>query len=120
MTALSATVGTGILPALQPIAIGGPGALFWMWVTGLVGMATKYSEAILAVKYRKRMPMAPGRRTDVLHQQGVALQRAKTLGVLLPFCCGERFGIGNMVQSNSVAHALKAVSASQTGLQGSY
>ena len=53
MTALSATVGTGnIAGVATAIAIGGPGALFWMWITGLVGMATKYAEAILAVKYR--------------------------------------------------------------------
>ncbi len=54
MTAMAATVGTGnIAGVATAIALGGPGALFWMWVTGLVGMATKYSEAILAVKYRE-------------------------------------------------------------------
>ncbi|HHJ51677.1 MAG TPA: sodium:alanine symporter family protein, partial [Caldithrix abyssi] len=54
MTALSATVGTGnIAGVATAIAAGGPGALFWMWVTGLFGMATKYSEAVLAVKYRE-------------------------------------------------------------------
>ena len=53
MTALSATVGTGNIAGVAiAIAVGGPGALFWMWVTGLVGMATKYAEAVLAVKYR--------------------------------------------------------------------
>ncbi|MGD9189702.1 MAG: alanine:cation symporter family protein, partial [Desulfobacteraceae bacterium] len=53
MTALSATVGTGnIAGVATAIAAGGPGALFWMWITGLVGMATKYSEALLAVKFR--------------------------------------------------------------------
>jgi AGCS family alanine or glycine:cation symporter len=53
MTALSATVGTGnIAGVATAITAGGPGALFWMWVTGLVGMATKYAEAVLAVKYR--------------------------------------------------------------------
>ncbi len=53
MTALSATVGTGnIAGVATAIAAGGPGALFWMWITGLVGMATKYSEAVLSVKYR--------------------------------------------------------------------
>ena len=53
MTALSATVGTGnIAGVATAIATGGPGALFWMWVTGLVGMATKYGEAVLAVKYQ--------------------------------------------------------------------
>src|SRR5690625_7678195 len=53
MTATAATVGTGnIVGVATAIAIGGPGALFWMWVTGLVGMATKYSEAFLAVRFR--------------------------------------------------------------------
>jgi AGCS family alanine or glycine:cation symporter len=54
MTALAATVGTGnIAGVATAIATGGPGALFWMWVTGLVGMATKYAEAVLAVRYRR-------------------------------------------------------------------
>ena len=55
MTALAATVGTGnIAGVATAISAGGPGAIFWMWVTGLVGMATKYAEAVLAVKYRRR------------------------------------------------------------------
>eukprot|EP01029_Cantina_marsupialis_P008629 TRINITY_DN20387_c1_g1_i2.p1 TRINITY_DN20387_c1_g1~~TRINITY_DN20387_c1_g1_i2.p1 ORF type:complete len:149 (+),score=23.44 TRINITY_DN20387_c1_g1_i2:48-494(+) len=55
MTALAATVGIGnIVGVATAITFGGPGAVFWMWVTGLVGMATKYSEAILAVKYREK------------------------------------------------------------------
>ena len=53
MTALAATVGTGnIVGVATAIGAGGPGALFWMWMTGLVGMATKYSEALLSVRYR--------------------------------------------------------------------
>ena len=57
MTALSATVGTGnIAGVATAIVSGGPGALFWMWVTGLVGMATKFAEALLGVKYRIRGP----------------------------------------------------------------
>lgn len=54
MTSLSATIGTGNIAGVgTAIAIGGPGALFWMWCTALVGMATKYAEAVLAVKYRE-------------------------------------------------------------------
>ena len=54
MTALAATVGTGnIVGVATAIASGGPGALFWMWMTGLVGMATKYSEAVLGVRFRE-------------------------------------------------------------------
>ncbi|HDY86514.1 MAG TPA: sodium:alanine symporter family protein, partial [bacterium] len=53
MTALAATVGTGNIAGVgTAIALGGPGAMFWMWVTGLVGMATKYSEAVLGIRYR--------------------------------------------------------------------
>ncbi|MDX1352120.1 MAG: alanine:cation symporter family protein, partial [Thiomicrorhabdus sp.] len=54
MTAMAATVGTGnIAGVAAALFIGGPGAIFWMWITALVGMATKYSEAVLAVKYRE-------------------------------------------------------------------
>ena len=54
MTALAATVGTGNIAGVSTaVALGGPGAIFWMWITGLVGMATKYSEGYLAVKYRR-------------------------------------------------------------------
>ncbi len=53
MTALAATIGTGnIVGVATAVILGGPGAVFWMWVTALFGMATKYAEAILAVKYR--------------------------------------------------------------------
>ena len=57
MTALAATVGIGkIVGVATAITLGGPGAVFWMWMTGLVGMATKYGEAVLAVKYREEGP----------------------------------------------------------------
>ncbi len=111
MTALAATVGTGnIVGVATAIAAGGPGALFWMWMTGLVGMATKYSEALLSVKYRV---------TDELGEQsggpmyylaeGIANRRlGKGLGWLFAlFASIAAFGIGNMVQSNSVADALR-------------
>ena len=62
-TALAATVGVGnITGAALAIGLGGPGALFWMWVTGLLGMATKYSEALLGVKYRRRDARGHNRR----------------------------------------------------------
>ena len=57
MTALSATVGTGNIAGVAvAVVVGGPGAIFWMWMTALVGMATKYAEAVLAVKYREVDP----------------------------------------------------------------
>lgn len=110
MTALAATVGTGnIVGVATAIATGGPGALFWMWMTGLVGMATKFSEALLSVKFRvtdergeqcggPMYYLANGIKWPVL---------GKTLGWLFAlFAVCASFGIGNMVQSNSVAHAL--------------
>jgi len=106
MTAMSATVGTGnIAGVATAIAVGGPGAMFWMWVTGLVGMATKYSEAVLAVKYRvtdEEGSMNGGPMYYISNGLGW-----KKLGALFAvFAVFASFGIGNMVQSNSVADAL--------------
>jgi AGCS family alanine or glycine:cation symporter len=108
MTALSATVGVGnIAGVATAIAVGGPGAVFWMWVTGLVGMATKYSEAVLAVKYRevdKFGTMSGGPMYYISKGLGM-----KWLGMLFAvFAAIATFGIGNMVQSNTVADALEA------------
>jgi AGCS family alanine or glycine:cation symporter len=110
MTALAATVGTGnIAGVAAAIAVGGPGALFWMWITGLVGMATKYSEAVLAVRYRVTDPrgqMAGGPMYYL--SRGVGGSLGRTLGFLFAlFAAIAAFGIGNMVQSNSVADALQ-------------
>jgi AGCS family alanine or glycine:cation symporter len=108
MTALSATVGTGnIAGVATAIAAGGPGALFWMWITGLVGMATKYGEAVLAVKYRttdEAGTMSGGPMYYIANGLGW-----KWLGfVFAVFASIAAFGIGNMVQSNSVADAVNA------------
>jgi len=108
MTALSATVGTGnIAGVATAIAAGGPGALFWMWMTGLVGMATKYAEAVLAVKYRekdKHGAMCGGPMYYISKGLG-----QKWLGTLFAvFAAVATFGIGNMVQSNSVAAAMES------------
>ncbi|MGE4498354.1 MAG: alanine/glycine:cation symporter family protein [Deferribacterales bacterium] len=108
MTALSATVGTGnIAGVATAIAIGGPGAMFWMWVTGLVGMATKYAEAVLAVKYRVQKEdgsMSGGPMYYISNGLGW-----KKLGMLFAiFAVVASFGIGNMVQSNSVADAMRS------------
>jgi AGCS family alanine or glycine:cation symporter len=108
MTALAATIGTGnIAGVATAVVLGGPGAIFWMWVTALVGMATKYSEAILAVKYRivdERGEMAGG--PMYFLERGLNM---KWLGMLFAlFGAIAAFGIGNMVQSNSVADAVKA------------
>lgn len=107
MTALSATVGTGnIAGVATAIAVGGPGALFWMWITGLVGMATKFGEAVLAVKYRvkdENGEMCGGPMYYIARGLGW-----KGLGSVFAFFATiASFGIGNMVQSNSVALAVK-------------
>lgn len=119
MTALSATVGTGnIAGVATAIATGGPGAMFWMWVTGFVGMATKYAEAVLAVHYRekdKNGNMCGGPMYYIKNGLGW-----KWMGTLFAvFASVAAFGIGNMVQSNSVAEAVKttfSIPEWQTGL----
>ncbi|MDN5324088.1 MAG: alanine or glycine:cation symporter, family [Clostridia bacterium] len=108
MTALAATIGTGnIAGVATAVALGGPGAVVWMWLTALVGMATKYAEAILAVKYRvkdENGEMAGGPMYFI--EKGLNM---KWLGVLFAFFgAAAGFGIGNMVQSNSVADALNS------------
>ena len=111
MTALAATVGTGnIVGVATAIAAGGPGALFWMWMTGLVGMATKYSEALLSVKYRVTDEQGEQSGGPMYYLSTGIKNRTlgKVLGVLFAlFASMAAFGIGNMVQSNSVADALE-------------
>ncbi|MFQ6103476.1 MAG: alanine/glycine:cation symporter family protein [Candidatus Glassbacteria bacterium] len=110
MTALAATVGTGnIAGVATAIVAGGPGALFWMWITGLFGMATKYSEAVLAVKYRRVDALGTMSGGPMYYiSKGLGW---KWLGTLFAvFASISAFGIGNMVQSNSVADAVLATS----------
>ncbi len=118
MTALSATVGTGnIAGVATAIAAGGPGALFWMWMTGLVGMATKYAEAVLAVKYRVQDEMGTMSGGPMYYlSRGLGLP---WLGALFAFFAAfAAFGIGNMVQSNSVADALHSAFGVPSGITG--
>lgn len=106
MTALAATVGIGnIVGVATAITLGGPGAVFWMWMTGLVGMATKYGEAVLAVKYREKGPH--GMRGGPMYY----LSKGANLPVLgwffALFTALATFGIGNMTQANAVATIFK-------------
>lgn len=106
MTALAATVGIGnIVGVATAISLGGPGAVFWMWVTGLVGMATKYSEAVLAVKYREKGEY--GMRGGPMYYlaNGAKLPWLGTLFAV--FTMLATFGIGNMTQANAVAGAFQ-------------
>lgn len=102
-TALAATIGTGnIVGVATAVAAGGPGAVLWMWLTGVFGVATKYAEAVLSVKFRVKLPngmMAGG--------PMYALERglgSKPLGVLFAALTAiAAFGIGNMTQANSIS-----------------
>lgn len=102
-TALAATIGTGnIVGVATAIALGGPGAVLWCWLTGVFGIATKYSEGLLAIKYRVKTP--DGR---MLGGPMYALERGlhlKWLAVLFAvFTACAAFGIGNTVQANAIA-----------------
>lgn len=108
MTALAATIGTGnIAGVATAVVAGGPGAVFWMWITAIFGMATKYGEAILAVKYRVTNKMGTMSGGPMYYiERGLGW---KWLAVLFAiFGSVAAFGIGNMVQSNSVAEALES------------
>ncbi|MBG4737802.1 sodium:alanine symporter family protein [Pseudomonas aeruginosa] len=109
MTCLAATVGTGnIAGVATAIFLGGPGALFWMWCTALVGMATKFSEVVLAVHYREkdeRNEHVGGPMYAIKNGLG---KRWAWLGAAFALFGGlAGFGIGNMVQVNSMADALE-------------
>ena len=110
MTALSATIGTGnIAGVATAIFLGGPGAVFWMWITALFGMATKYGEAVLAVKYREVDSRGKRQGGPMYYIKNGLGDNWKWLGFLFAlFGTVAAFGIGNMVQSNSVADALKS------------
>ena len=102
-TALAATIGTGnIVGVATAVALGGPGAVLWCWITGVFGMATKYSEGLLAVKYRVKTK--DGR---ILGGPMFALERglhAKWLAILFAVVTAiAAFGIGNTVQANSIS-----------------
>jgi AGCS family alanine or glycine:cation symporter len=105
-TALSATVGTGnIAGVATAISLGGPGALFWMWVTAFFGMATKFTECTLSLKFREISPdgqIAGGPMYTLLN--GLKMKRTATL--FAGFALIASFGIGNMVQANSVVDGL--------------
>lgn len=112
MTSLSATIGTGnIAGVATAIALGGPGAVFWMWVTAVLGGATKFSEAVLAVKYRQT-DEAGEQSGGPMYYASVGMSERyggnwKWLGWLFAlFAVIASVGIGNMVQSNSVAAAM--------------
>jgi AGCS family alanine or glycine:cation symporter len=109
MTALSATIGTGnIAGVATAIFYGGPGAIFWMWIIALFGMATKYGEAVLAVKFREVDELGNyvgGPMYYIKNGLGHNWRWLGTAFALFGMLAG--FGLGNMVQSNSVADELQ-------------
>ncbi|HEX2170984.1 MAG TPA: sodium:alanine symporter family protein [Dehalococcoidia bacterium] len=110
MTALAATVGTGnIVGVATAMALGGPGALFWMWMTALVGMATKYCEVVLAVQYREvdeKGEHIGGPMYAIKNGLGTKWAWLGTAFALFGGIAG--FGIGNMVQANSISSVMQA------------
>lgn len=109
MTTLAGAIGTGAIVGVSTaIVVGGLGALFWMWVTALVGMATKYCESLLAIKYRetdKRGEMIGGPMEYI--EKGL---KFKWMAVLFAiFGVTAAFGTGNLVQVNSIAEAVGEV-----------
>lgn len=113
MTCLAATVGTGnIAGVATAIFLGGPGALFWMWCTALVGMATKYCEVVLAVHYREKDERGEHVGGPMYAIKNGLGKRWLWLGGAFAIFGGlAGFGIGNMVQVNSMALALEATFA---------
>lgn len=106
MTALAATIGTGnIVGVSMAVATGGPGAVLWMWLTGVFGIATKYAEAVLAVKYRVKTPSGDmGGGPMYVLERGL---KARWLGVIFALLTAvAAFGIGCMVQANSISSLL--------------
>jgi AGCS family alanine or glycine:cation symporter len=111
MTSLSATIGTGnIAGVATAIALGGPGAIFWMWITALFGMATKYAEAVLAVKYREIDEEGRHVGGPMYYIKNGLGGRWYWLAVIFALLGAiAAFGIGNMVQANSVADAIETL-----------
>ncbi len=109
-SAMAATIGVGNIAGVSTaIALGGPGAVFWMWATALVGMATKYGEASLGVRYREVDPETGEISGGVMYyiEKGLG-PKWKPLAIIYGLLAGlAAFGIGCMVQANTFAHAFE-------------
>ena len=122
-TALSATVGTGnIVGTSQAIAMGGYGAIFWLWLAALVGMVTKYSEIVLAIKYRERDAKGDWVGGPMYYiSKGLGAGWKWLAGLFAVFATLASFGIGNMSQVNSITGsvigAFSAFTAVSAGME---
>ncbi|MDR2359989.1 MAG: sodium:alanine symporter family protein [Oscillospiraceae bacterium] len=107
-TALAATVGTGsIVGVATAIALGGPGAVFWMWVSAFLGMMTNYAENALGIKYRFKNEKGEWAGGAMYYmERGLNMKRLGALFAL--FCVFASFGIGNMTQGNSIAEGIQS------------
>jgi len=107
-TALAATVGTGNIAGVTgAIAVGGPGAVFWMWVSALFGMVTKYSEVVLAVRYRERNEKGDYVGGPMYYIKNGLGEKWKFLGIAFSLLGAiAAFGIGNMTQVNTIAGSI--------------
>lgn len=109
-TALAATVGTGNLVGVAgAICLGGPGAIFWMWVCGIVGMATKYAEATLAVSYRVKSGGTYVGGPMYMIRQGMGRQFSPLAALYAFFGILASFGVGNATQTNAAVMGLRDV-----------
>ena len=125
-TALAATVGTGnIVGVAGAILIGGPGAVFWMWVMAFLGMMTNYSENVLGIYYRRKNSRGEWSGGAMYYlRDGLGSRRGcKTIGKVLAglfaaFCLIASFGIGNMTQVNSISGNMEAVFGVPTWVTG--
>ena len=107
-TALAASIGTGNIAGVSgAIALGGPGAVFWMWISALLGMCTKYAEVTLAVKYRERNEKGDWVGGPMYYIKNGLGKNWKWLGVIFAvFGALAAFGIGNMTQINTIASTI--------------
>ena len=120
MTALSATIGTGnIAGVATAVVTGGPGAVFWMWITAIFGMATKYGEGVLAVKYRVTNSKGEMSGGPMYYIENGLGKKWKWLAFLFAFFgVMASFGIGSTVQANSVAQAVHSSFGVDTWITG--
>ena len=120
MTALSATIGTGnIAGVATAVVTGGPGAVFWMWITAIFGMATKYGEGVLAVKYRVTNGKGEMSGGPMYYIENGLGKKWKWLAFLFAFFgVMASFGIGSTVQANSVAQAVHSSFGIDTWITG--
>jgi AGCS family alanine or glycine:cation symporter len=116
-TALASTVGTGnIAGVATAIVAGGPGAIFWMWISALLGMMTKYAEVFLAVKHRKKAPDGAFYGGPMYYMESIGWKKPAVLFAAL--CMVSALGVGNLTQINTLADAAYTVFAAPKMLTG--